>query len=125
MKFNFNFNLPHLPNKSEWERIVRKHTDLLKDDVIITIVTKNPKNRDIEKDANSNLKFPCYKVELKKEGEYWKFSMYLHMLPAYNQNMLYMTIDKDPVTRKHYPDRIIGVEVMPKKPEVKPDAEKG
>jgi hypothetical protein len=62
-------------------------------------------------------------VELKKEGEYWKFSMYLHMLPAYNQNMLYMTIDKDPVTRKHYPDRIIGVEVMPKKVEVKPDAE--
>jgi hypothetical protein len=130
--------IPKLPNKNEWERIIHKHANLLKNEVIITIITKNPNNRDVEKDANTNLKFPCYRVETTKEGEYWKVSLYLHAIPAYSQEMIYQTIDKDPVTKKQYPDRVIGVEVRPRGQdefdfrqlssyalsEVKPDAEK-
>lgn len=86
----------------------------LKQEVCVTIITRNPNNRDVAKDANSNLKFPCYKVDAKQEGETWKVSLYLHTFRTYTQEMLYFTVDKDPVTKKQYPDRIILVEILEK-----------
>jgi len=123
----FGFRIPGMPKipkitKEEIMKQIGQHADLLKQDMIVTIITKNPKNRDIVKEANSNtsIKELCDKVDIVKEGEYWKISLYLHLPISYTQTMVYFTFDKDPKTKKDYPDRKILVEVLDKKKEVKP-----
>lgn len=122
----FGFRMPGMPKiskftKEDIKKTIEKHVDVLKQDMIVTIITKNPNNRDIVKEANSNMgiKQLCDRVDVVKEGEYWKVSLYLHLPLAYTQEMIYYTFDKDPKTKKDYPDRRILVEVVNKKEEVK------
>jgi hypothetical protein len=123
----FGFRMPGFPNlpkitKDEIKKKIAHHADLLKQDMIVTIITKNPNNRDIVKEANSNMSIKqlCDKVDIVKEGEYWKISLYLHLPLNYTMAMVYFTFDKDPKTKRDYPDRKILIEVLDKKEEVKP-----
>jgi hypothetical protein len=103
-----------LPNKGEWGRIIKKHANIFREDMCITIITRNPNNRDVQKDLETNLTWPCYKVEAEKSGDVWKGSLYLHVIPSeQTQLLVYQVLDKDPKMRKHYPDRIIAIEEIP------------
>ena len=102
-----------LPRKEDIPKYFNeKVAPYLKQEVCVTIITKNPNRRDVAKDANTNLKFPCYKVDVRQSGETWVVSMYFYSVVTYTQAMIYQTLAHDPVTKKQYPDRVITVEVL-------------
>jgi N-acetylneuraminic acid mutarotase len=131
MNIPFLPKIPKLPPKEEWEGMVKKQLDKAKQSVCITLITKNPKNIDINeyiesykkpkaewKDQNiTEWKFPCYNAEARHSGDTWVISVYFHIVTGSVQN-LYYGLRVDPVTKRQFPDRQISFEIL----EVKKDA---
>ena len=106
-------NFPSLPKKGDVEKIFKERVvPLLKKEMIVTITTRNPNNRDVEKDANSNLKFPCYKVEVKRDGELYIVNLYMHVPSGFTPETAMLVVSKDPVTKRQYPDRSVSARYL-------------
>jgi hypothetical protein len=111
--------VPFLPTKEEMIGIAKKGVNLFKGEMIITITTDNPNNRNVEEDANKLMQpwhgvpAVCYKVEVKKEpnNPTYVIISHWHSLKAYEiqQASLQNLFSKDRQLKREYPDRRIGV----------------
>jgi hypothetical protein len=110
-------------SKEQIYRTFENQAGRMKLDVCYTIVTNNPKNTDIGeyigtyRKSGTEWKFPCYNVEHVVSGNSHRISIYFHIVPG-SQEVLWHSIMHDPVTKKQFPDMILGMEIM-KKEEVK------
>lgn len=133
MKFPFTATIEKLKvirnmTKEQIYRTFENQASRMKQDVCYTIVTKNPKDTDIGeyigtyRKSGTEWKFPCYNVEYIKSGDQHMISIYLHIVPG-SHEVLWHSIMHDPVTKKQFPDMLLGMEIIDKKKEVESNAE--
>lgn len=119
--FGIPFRIPYIPKPSEWNGIIQKQKDNMTADVVVTIKTKNPNNRDVQKDTDTNLVYPCYKTEVRKSGDFYLASLFLHSFGGQPGDTaiqgFYHSLRFDRVLKRHYPDRVILIEKLEKQPE--------